>query len=115
LDQAEEERRARWLLEEDDRRRKQEAVDQETTYRRIQQIGLMEQAVKRAWSEREKTRTAEWHRLEDEMRHKRERDEYELKRRAEEESLLNLEFQMNQRIAELQRTWRGTVRSHCCF
>ena len=36
------------------------------------------------------------------MSHKREREDYELKRRVEEEALLNLEFQMNQRVASLQ-------------
>ncbi len=44
---------------------------------------------------------------EDEMAHKREREDYELKRRVEEEALLNLEFQMNQRVASLQVKMRA--------
>jgi hypothetical protein len=103
LSKAEDERRARWLIEEEARQRKQERIDQETTYRRLQQISLMEQAVQSSWSERERLREIEWRRLEDEMNHKREREDYELKRRVEEEALLNLEFQMNQRVTSLQQ------------
>jgi hypothetical protein len=63
LSKAEDERRARWLVEEEARQRKLERIDQETTYRRLQQIGLMEQAVQSAWNERDHLRQTEWRRL----------------------------------------------------
>lgn len=50
---------------------------------------------------RKEQRAAELKRIEDEEVRKRARDEYELEQRLEEEALLNLEFQMNQKLQEM--------------
>ena len=89
--------------------------------------GTMEESVRTSWAEREKIRSAEWQRIEvcfriyskvsnmaislyiiftpsqDDQQVRRDRDQYQLQRRAEEEALLNLEFQMNQRVGTMQR------------
>ncbi|GMH46755.1 hypothetical protein TrVE_jg6589 [Triparma verrucosa] len=102
LVQAEEMRRKTADEEERKRLEEEKKLDDVSRERRLAQIEAMEEAAQSAMKSSSKLREAESKRIEDEMLRIRQKAEYTLKQRMEEEALLNLENQASTRVRQLQ-------------
>jgi hypothetical protein len=104
LMQAEETRRRSAEEAEQKRLEEERRLDDISRERRLAQIEAMEEAARAAMQNSAHLRSAETKRIDDDMIRIRQKAEYTIKQRMEEEALLNLENQASQRVRSLQIT-----------
>jgi len=89
--------------EEEVRSRSRRRLTQQLIAQRLEHIKLMEETAMNSMDKQEKLRIAEIHRLEDDIKRKKEKEELELKNLAEAQALEVLEFESQKRVLELER------------
>jgi len=102
LIQAEETRRKTAEESEQKRLEEEKKLNDISRERRLAQIEQMEEAAQKAMQSSQSLRAAESKRIDDEIERVKQRAEYQLKQRQEEEALLNLENQTSNRVRQLQ-------------
>ena len=102
LIRAEEERRLKAAGEEKQRLSELRHVEDQTRKRRLAQIAEMEKSAQETLHQTSRIRELEYLRLQDQLKLQKEREEYELESRKEEEKLLGMEFEAAQRVKELE-------------
>jgi len=101
LIRAEKERKEMLLYEEEIRLQKKLRLEAEARERRLNQLKVLEEAVKKSLHEQERLREEEFRDFNRELEIRNKIDNYIIQSRLEEEALLNLEFQAAQRLNEI--------------
>ena len=99
---AEEERRLIGKRSEKQRLAELRAIEETTRQRRLAQVTQMEKSAQEALAKTSKIRELEYLRMQDALDVQREREDYELTSRKEEERIMGMEFETMQRIKQIQ-------------